>query len=91
VGAQHQAHSFASVATQYAYEPPNYEQAPWTTYDASMGASKYNWNVELYAQNLTDTRAQLYINGFDWVRLTTPNRPRVIGLHIAYRFKSEKQ
>ena len=42
--------------------------------------------MEFYGENLTDTRAQLYVNGFDFVHLVTVNRPRTLGLRLAYKF-----
>src|SRR5882762_9852017 len=72
---QHSAHSFASVVT-----PINYEQSPYTTYDASLGVGKGRWTAEFFGQNLTDTVAQLYKNSNDFVLLTTVNRPRVLGI-----------
>lgn len=87
VAGQHTDHSYASVITQGAFEPPNQEQAPYTTYDAALGVTKDSLDLELYGENLTDTRAQLYVNGFDYVHLVTPNRPRTIGFRMAYRFK----
>jgi iron complex outermembrane recepter protein len=89
VAAQHTDHSFASVITQGAFEPPNQEQAPYTTYDASLGMAKGAWEAEIYGENLTDTRAQLYVNGFDYVHLVTPNRPRTIGLRVSFRSKGD--
>jgi hypothetical protein len=86
VAAQHSAHSYASVITQGAFESPRQDQHSYTTYDAAVGVKKDAWGVELYGENLTDTRAQLYINGFDFVRLVTVNRPRTLGLRLAYKF-----
>jgi iron complex outermembrane receptor protein len=86
VGAQHSAHSYASVITQGAFESPRQDQPSYTTYDASLGVKKDAWGVELYGQNITDTRAQLYVNGFDFVRLVTVNRPRTLGLRLSYKF-----
>ena len=58
----------------------------YTTYDAAVGVKKDAWGVELVGENLTDTRAQLYVNGFDFVHLVTVNRPRTLGLRLAYKF-----
>jgi iron complex outermembrane recepter protein len=77
---QHTAHSYASVVV-----PINYEQSPYTTYDASAGIGRGNWTVEAFGQNLTDTRAQLYTNSNDFVLLTTVSRPRILGVHVSYR------
>ena len=86
VAAQHSAHSVAQTVTLGGFEPPNQPQNPWTTYDAAAGIAKDAWDLELYGQNLTDARPQLYVNGFDFVHLVTPSRPRVVGLRLSYRF-----
>jgi iron complex outermembrane recepter protein len=87
VGAQHTAHSYSSVITQGQFESPRQNQDPYTTYDASLGTTKGPWNVEFFGQNLSDTRAQLYVNdGFTSVHLVTPNRPRTLGVRMGFRF-----
>jgi outer membrane receptor protein involved in Fe transport len=85
-GVQHTDHSFASVITQGAVAPPDYELAPYTTYDASLGLAKDAWEVEFYGQNLTDTRAQLFISSASFTTLTTTNRPRVLGVRFSFKF-----
>lgn len=87
LGAQHSAHSYASVITQGLFESPRQNQEPYTTYDGSLGIKKDAWNIDLFGENLTDTRAQLYVNdGFTSVHLVTPNRPRTVGVRLAYNF-----
>ena len=86
VAAQHSAHSYASVITQGAFESPRQDQSAYTTYDAALGVKKDAWGVEIYGENLSDTRAQLYVNGFDFVRLVTVNRPRTLGIRMSYKF-----
>jgi outer membrane receptor protein involved in Fe transport len=89
IGAQHTAHSYASVDTEtkdLSGKSVNYDQAPYSTYDASLGVHKDAWSLELFGQNLTDERAQLYKNFKDWIVLTTVNRPRVIGVNASYKF-----
>ena len=66
--------------------PPNYELAPYTTYDAAFGVAKDAWAIEGFGQNLTDTRAQLFISSAQFVQLTTVNRPRVLGVRFSYKF-----
>jgi iron complex outermembrane recepter protein len=85
-GAQHTDHSYADVITQGTLSAPDYELAPYTTYDASAGVAKDAWEVEFYGENLTDTRAQLFISAAQWVTLTTVNRPRVMGVRFSYKF-----
>jgi outer membrane receptor protein involved in Fe transport len=56
-----------------------------TTFSASVGASKDQWRIELFVDNLTDERAQLYTSANDGERRVTVNRPRTVGLRIGYK------
>ena len=58
----------------------------FTTYDASMGVAKGPWTAQLYGENLTDTRGILFSSYVEFVKSNTINRPRTIGLRIAYSF-----
>jgi len=42
--------------------------------------------VQVYGENLTDTRAQLYANYWQWYKAITVSRPRTFGLRFSYRF-----
>jgi len=89
VGAVHQAHSFATAdrltldlqGNSIAYDLPS-----WTTYDAAFGIGKDAWIVQVYGENLTDERAELYANYRQWYKAVTTNRPRTIGLRFSYKF-----
>lgn len=81
VGGSHQAHSYSATGTIQTYD-----QAGFTTYDASMGAEKDAWTAQLYMQNLTDARANLFENGNQFVTAETINRPRTGGVRISYKF-----
>jgi outer membrane receptor protein involved in Fe transport len=85
-GAQHTDHSYADVITQGTLAAPDYELAPYTTYEASVGVAKDAWQFEFFGDNLTDARAQLYISSASWTTLTTTNRPRVLGGRFSYKF-----
>jgi outer membrane receptor protein involved in Fe transport len=61
-------------------------QAPFTIYDASGGVSKGAWTAQLYAQNLSNTRADLYANSQQFVKAETVNRPRTVGVKFGYKF-----
>jgi iron complex outermembrane receptor protein len=89
-GMQHTDHSYADVITVGTVAPPDYELAPYTTYDASLGVAKDAWTAEFYGQNLTDTRAQLFISSASFQTLTTTNRPRVLGVRFSYKFGEPK-
>ena len=89
VNAVHQAHS---LATTYRLEPDlqggstAYDLPGFTTFDAALGAGKDAWLVQVYGENLTDTRAQLYANYTQWYKGVTVSRPRTIGLRLSYKF-----
>jgi iron complex outermembrane receptor protein len=85
-GAQHTDHSYADVITLGTIAPPDHELAPYTTYDAVAGVARAAWSAEFFAENLTDTRAQLFISSASFQTLTTTNRPRVMGVRFSYEF-----
>jgi len=67
--------------------PAAQEMASHTTFNAAIGASKDDWRIELFADNLTDKRAELYTSANDGERRVTVNRPRTIGLRISYKMQ----
>ena len=98
LAATHRAHSYAStdqlsheLSTVVGQVGPSiaYNQPGFTTLDASTGVSKDSWDVQFYGTNLTDKRADLYTNYNQWIRMTTVNRPRTIGLRVSYRFEGK--
>jgi outer membrane receptor protein involved in Fe transport len=58
----------------------------YTTADAALGVSKDDWGAELYIENLSDARPDIYINASDRVARTTTIRPRTIGLRLSYKY-----
>ena len=64
-----------------------YDLPPFTTYDGAFGVAKDPWLVQVYGENLTDTRAQLYANYWQWYKAITVSRPRTIGLRFSYKFR----
>jgi iron complex outermembrane receptor protein len=93
VGVSHQGGSYASTdkltktlqGQSVAFYDPSF-----TTYDASLGLSKDEWRVQLYADNLTDARAILFSSYNDFVKAETVNRPRTLGLQFGYQFRPER-
>jgi len=77
----HQAHSYSATGSIQAYD-----QAGFSTYDASTGLSKDAWGLQLYVQNLSNTRANLFENGNQFVTAETINRPRTAGMRFSYKF-----
>ena len=61
-------------------------QDSYNTLDASFGLRKDNWSFELFGENLTDERAQLFINSLDTDLRITTNRPRTFGLKVRYDY-----
>ena len=58
----------------------------FSTYDASLGVREDAWTAQFYMQNLTNTRANLFENGNQFVTAETINRPRTGGLSVSYKF-----
>jgi iron complex outermembrane recepter protein len=89
VGAVHQSHSLATT-DQLSQDPQGqpiaYDLPAFTTYDAAIGAGTSAWWVQLYGENLSDTRAQLFANYNEGYKAVTVNRPRTVGLRITYDF-----
>jgi outer membrane receptor protein involved in Fe transport len=91
IDAVHQAHSLATtdqVSLDLQGNSIAYNLPAFTTYDGALGVGKNGWLAQLYGENLTDTRAELYENNHQWYRAITVNRPRTIGLRFTYKFSS---
>ena len=89
VGATHQAHSYATTdrfTLDLQGNSVAYDQPGFSTYDASLGVAKDAWSAQIYGQNLTDTRADLFTNYSQYVKAVTINRPRTLGLRFCYKF-----
>ena len=59
---------------------------PSSDYDGALGFGKNAWLVQVYGENLTDTRAELYANHTEFYKAVTVSRPRTIGLRFSYKF-----
>jgi outer membrane receptor protein involved in Fe transport len=86
VGGQHTDHSYSSILTAGNFEPQRQNQNPYSTCDISLGVKKDPWLIEAYGENITDTRAQLYVNGFQFVQQVVTNRPRTLGARMSLKF-----
>jgi iron complex outermembrane receptor protein len=88
IGAVHQSHSLAT--TNQLSDPQGnstaYDLPAFTTYDGALGVGKDAWLVQVFGENLTDTRAELYANYAQWYKAITVSRPRTIGLRFSYKF-----
>ena len=63
-----------------------YEQAAYTTYDASIGVSKDAWTATLFGQNLGNSDASQFTSTAQFIKSEVPLRPRVLGVNVSYRF-----
>jgi iron complex outermembrane recepter protein len=90
-GAVHQSHSLATTDRLGLDLQGNfvaYDLPPFTAYDGSLGIGKDAWLVQLYGENLTDMRAELYANYSLNYKAITVNRRRTMGLRFSYKFGS---
>jgi outer membrane receptor protein involved in Fe transport len=69
--------------------PTNFNDPSFTTYDASAGVGSGPWLAQLYAENLTDTRAILYSSYAEFVKMNTVNRPRTVGVRVSYKLEGK--
>jgi iron complex outermembrane receptor protein len=89
LAALHQSHSLAStdnISLDRAGNSAAYDLPPFSSYDGSLGVEREAWQVQLYGQNLTDTRAELYANNSQGYKAVTVSRPRTIGMQFSYKF-----
>ncbi len=63
-----------------------YNLPAFTAFDGALGVGKSPWSVQVYGENLTDKRAELYANYSQWYKAVTVGRPRTIGLRFSYAF-----
>jgi iron complex outermembrane receptor protein len=56
----------------------------YNTVGASFGVSKDDWRMEMFVDNLTDERPELYKSGNDGEIRTTTSRPRTVGIRFSY-------
>lgn len=64
-----------------------YPQDSYISLDGSIGGRiNDSFSFEFFAENLTDERAQLFINTLDTDLRVTTNRPRTLGIRGSYEF-----
>jgi outer membrane receptor protein involved in Fe transport len=63
-----------------------FRQGSYNTVDAAIGFDMENLTVELFGENLTDERAELFVNSLDTDLRITTNRPRTIGIRLSRDF-----
>ena len=63
-----------------------FENPPYGLIDASVGIAKDQWTAQIFGENLADRNVSLFTSTGQFVVTQTPNRPRVLGLTIGYKF-----
>ena len=63
-----------------------FPQDSYNTVDAALGVAMENITVELFGENLTDERAELFVNSLDTDLRITTNRPRTLGVRVSWDF-----
>ncbi len=59
-------------------------QGSYNTVSAAFGVSRDNWTLEVFGENLTDERPELYKSGNDGELRITTSRPRTIGVRVSF-------
>jgi len=65
--------------------PNSFNQPAYNTIEASFGVSKDEWSLQIYGDNLTDERPQLFTSANDGEKRVTTSRPRTIGMRFSYK------
>jgi iron complex outermembrane receptor protein len=93
-GATHSGHSFTQAGANPTFGPGQtvtnsrgrFENPAYTVYDASFGVAKDAWWVNVYAENLSNSNASVFVSTDQFIVAQTPLRPRVLGASFGYRF-----
>ncbi|MDX1581869.1 MAG: TonB-dependent receptor, partial [Alphaproteobacteria bacterium] len=80
-GIRYAARSFSSIVAE-----ERFRQDDYFLIDGSIGIQKDRWKAEIFFENLTDERPDLFINTQDNTRRTTTSRPRTIGLRVSFDY-----
>src|SRR5205823_4375439 len=93
-GATHSGHSFTQAGANPTFfqggtvtnSRGRFENPAYTVYDASVGVAKDAWYLNLYAENLSNSNASVFVSTDQFIIEQTPLRPRVLGAAFGYRF-----
>jgi iron complex outermembrane recepter protein len=93
-GASHIGHSFTQAGSNPSIAEAGgittgrlrFENPAYSTYDASFGISKDQWNVSIIGENLANSNAATFTSTDQFIVAQTPLRPRVIGLSMGWKF-----
>jgi outer membrane receptor protein involved in Fe transport len=77
--------SLAGIESIVSGNPPEVQHA-YETGDLRIGLDGEHWSGSIYAENLWDERAELFINNRWKAPRLSINRPRTIGIQLRYNF-----
>jgi iron complex outermembrane receptor protein len=63
-----------------------FKQSSYSIANFRTGISKDTWGVDLYVNNLTNERAEIYVHPRNYEPTVVTNRPRTYGLRYWMRF-----
>jgi iron complex outermembrane recepter protein len=66
-------------------QPNSFSQPSYTTLEGAFGVSKDDWSLQIFGDNLTNARPQLFTSANDGEKRVTTSRPRTIGLRFSYK------
>jgi iron complex outermembrane receptor protein len=92
IAAVHQSHSLSTtnyLTPDLQGKSTAYDLPAFTTYDGAAGVGTDGWLFQVYGENLTDTRSQLFANYSQFYKAVSISRPRTIGLRVSYQFGSK--
>lgn len=75
---------FASRSYSSLQISERFPQRAYGIVNFAIGYNKDQWTAQLYVNNITDKRAQLYVNTQDHTQRVTTNRPLTVGLKLGY-------
>lgn len=81
IGMKYADDSYSSLEMDKRYAQKNY-----TIFDMAWGIKIGSTDLEVFARNFTDERAQLYFNDQDDIPRITTNRPKNFGVRMSYKF-----
>ena len=81
IGMKYADDSYSSLEMDKRYAQKNY-----TIFDMAWGIKIGSTDLEVFARNFTDQRAQLYFNDQDDIPRITTNRPKNFGVRMSYKF-----
>ncbi|MFM9852853.1 MAG: TonB-dependent receptor [Sphingomonadaceae bacterium] len=60
-------------------------QRAYTTFNAAIGISRDQWTLEIFGENLSNARPQLFTSGNDGINRITTSRPASVGLRGSFK------